>query len=113
MITKGRFDMEIKVSETEIGGVLTLPSDWKGYNFNEKTELWVKDSDLYKDEENNLYPFCSVVFTKDIVKTFESSPINENNILIIRGKINDIFAIAYILVGSIDIKNYKFKTKLL
>jgi hypothetical protein len=48
-----------------------------------------------------------------ITKIFEACPINDNNILIIRGNINDIFVIAYILVGSINIKNHKFETKLL
>ena len=105
--------MEIKISKIDIGGVLTLPPNWKGYNFNEESNSWVKDSDLYKDEKNNLYPFCSAVSTNEIAKVFESSPINENNILIIRGDINDIFIIAYILVGSINIKNYEFETKLL
>lgn len=105
--------MEIKISEIDIGGILTLPSDWKGYSFNEETDSWIKDSDLYKDEKGSLHPFCSMVSTNRIAKIFESSPINENNILVVRGNINDIFVIAYILVGSSDIKNYTFETKLL
>lgn len=105
--------MEIKVSKIEIGGVLTLPHDWKGYSFNEETNSWVKDSDLYKDEKGSLYPFCSMVSINSIAKIFEACPINDNNILIIRGNINDIFVVAYILVGSSDIENYTFGTKLL
>lgn len=111
--------MEIKVSKIEIGGVLTLPHNWKGYSFNEETDSWIKDSDLYKDERGNLYPFCSMVSTNSIANIFETSPIdvvnrlNDNNILIIRGDINDIFVIAYILVGSGDIENHTLETKLL
>lgn len=105
--------MEIKISEIDIGGILILPPDWKGYSFNEESNSWVKGSDLYKDEKNNLYPFCSMVNTNEITKIFENSPTNENNILIIRGDINDIFKISYILVGSINIENYEFETKFL
>jgi nitrogen regulatory protein PII-like uncharacterized protein len=105
--------MEVKVSEIDIGGVLTLPHNWKGYSFNEEANSWIKDSDLYKDEKDNLHPFCSMVSTNRVAKIFETCPINENNILIIRGNINDIFVIAYILVGGINIENHEFETKLL
>ena len=120
--------MEIKRSKIDINNTLTLPPDWKGYSFNEKSNSWVKDSDLYKDEKSDLHPFCSMVHINKIAKIFENSPINENNILIIKfaadgnfaffvepldgGNVNDIFILAYILVGSIDIKNYEFETKL-
>ena len=105
--------MEIKISEIDIGDVLILPPDWKGYSFDEETNSWVKGSNLYKDEKGNLHPFCSLVHTNRVAKIFKGSPINEDKILIIRGNINDIFTIAYILVGSINIKNYEFETKLL
>jgi hypothetical protein len=105
--------MEIKISEIDIGSILTLPSNWKGYSFNEETNSWIKDSDLYKDEKGSLHPFCSMISTNRITEIFRSSPINENEILIIRGNINNIFMIGYMLVGSININNYTFKTKLL
>jgi hypothetical protein len=113
MITKRRFGMEVKISEIDIGGILTLSSNWKGYSFNEESNSWIEDSDLYKDERGSLHPFCSIVSTNTITEIFKTCPINDNNILIVRENMNDIFMIAYILVGSIDIKNYKFKTKLL
>lgn len=107
--------MEVKINRTDIGigNILTLSYGWKGYSFNEETDSWIKDSDLYKDEEGKLYPFCSTIRTNRIVEIFENTPINDNNILIIRGNINDIFVIAYVLVGSSDIKNHEFETKLL
>jgi hypothetical protein len=105
--------MEIKISEIDIGGILTLPSNWRGYSFNEETDSWIKDSDLYKDERGSLHPFCSMVSTNRIAEIFEACPTNDNNILIIRGDITYIFVIAYILIGNIDIKNYEFETKLL
>lgn len=106
--------MKIKTSEIgDIGEILTLSYNWKGCSFNDETNSWIKDNDLHKDGKGNLYPFCSTVPTNDVVKIFESAPINENNILIIRGNISDIFVVAYILVGSVNIENYKFETKLL
>lgn len=105
--------MEIKMSKIDIGGVLTLPSNWEGYNFNEETNSWIKGSDLYKDKKGKLYPFCSMASIGDIAKSFKTCPIDEDNILIIRGEVNDTFVVAYILVGSSDIENYEFKTKLL
>ncbi|MCK4454687.1 hypothetical protein KAW18_03820 [candidate division WOR-3 bacterium] len=105
--------MEVKISKIDIGGVLTLPPNWKGYSFNEDTDSWIKDSDLYKDKKGSLHPFCSMVSTSNIAKIFETCPINDNNILIIRGDINDIFVIAYVLVGSSDIENHTLETKLL
>jgi hypothetical protein len=105
--------MEVKISEVGTGNILTLSSNWKGYSFNENTDSWIKDNNLYKDEKNNLYPFCSEISINSVTKIFETCPINDNNILIIRGNINGAFVVAYILVGSVDIKSHKFETKLL
>lgn len=105
--------MEVKISEIDIGGILTLPSNWKGYSFNEESNSWIKDSDLYKDEKGRLYPFCSTIRTNRIVEIFENAPINESNILIIRRHIDNTSMNGYILVGNVDIKNYEFEMKLL
>jgi hypothetical protein len=106
--------MEVKISEIDIGGVLTLPPNWKGYNFNDESNLWVRESDLHKDEKGNLYPFCSVISTNSIEEIFESCPTDENYILIVRGDENS-YMNGYILVGNhrLLLNNYKFETKLL
>ena len=105
--------MEVKINRTGIGigNILTLSYDWKGYSFNEETDSWIKDSDLYKDEEGRLYPFCSTIRTNRIVEIFENAPINESNILITRRHIDNTSINGYILVGDVGIKNYEFETK--
>lgn len=106
--------MEVKISKIGIGDLLVLPRNWKGYNFNDESNLWVKESDLYKNEKGNLYPFCSVISTNSIEEVFKSCPINEDYILIIRGDENS-YMNGYILVGNYKllVDNYKFETKLL
>ena len=105
--------MEVKISKIGIGDLLVLPHNWRGYNFNNESNVWVKEKNLHKDEKGNLYPFCSVMSIDNIKKVFESCPIDENYIVIIRGD-EDIYINGYILVGNYMLMdNYKFETKLL
>ena len=115
--------MELKIAKIDVGTMLVLPPDWKGYNFR-YDDVWLKDHELgrvrlayfkrydpikHAKVTYGLSPFALVMTPGEIIKVFESCPDKENkeNMLISRGIPWDNLLEAYLLVGDV-LEEYEF-----
>ena len=115
--------MKLKISTINVGEMLVLPPDWKGYNLS-SNNVWLKESKLNKvrfayfkkydpikhaEVIYGLSPFALVITPSMIVGKFGSCPATGNgkNMLISRGVNWGNLLEAYILVGDI-LEEYEF-----